>query len=162
MTPSKMSTQNTPTLTHTVEAERCPALRRGRDRKGAEREGNWRIVSQHSAFASCSVTPPGTHPLPPHLPTPWQSSERVNGPRRAAGPSRWIPNRWGSVGSGAVTKTQRKKGKGGGGGGRWQHAARSKKRYRFVKNKHVWYLSGALQQNGGKRNVSFFYYYSNL
>lgn len=47
-------------------------------------------------------------------------------------------------------------------GNRWQHTARSKKRYVLVKNKHVWCLSGALQQKGEKRNVSFFYYYSNL
>lgn len=50
----------------------------------------------------------------------------------------------------AVAKTEKKRGP-----NRWQHTARSKKRYVLVKNKHVWCLSGALQQKG-KKEMSLF------
>lgn len=118
----------------------CPG--RDRDRRdGARRRLVDCLTTQ--CFRFCSGTP-----LPPH---PWKSS-KWDSPR-CTGQS-WLDRPIGfQMGEEwAVTKTQRKRERG---PNSWQHTARSKKRYVLVKNKHVWCLSGALQQKG-KKEMSLF------
>lgn len=96
-------------------------------------------------FRFCSVTP---ERLP--FPTPEESLDAGQSTLWSvlAGPSHRIVNKGG--GERAVTKTQRKK------GGTADSTLRGRrKRYLFVKNKHVWCLSGALQQKG-KKEMSLF------
>lgn len=65
-------------------------------------------------------------------------------------------SRWeGWWGAGSHKNTEKKRGAGG--ANRWQHTARSKERYVLVKNKHVWCLSGALQQKGGEKKKCLFF-----
>lgn len=121
----------------------CPGWDQDR---GTEREENWWIVSQHSAFVSAPWRQRDS-PSPP-----LKKKSCLSGTVHAAlvSPGWTVPSnfKWGEW---AVTKTGEKKG-----ANRWQHTARSKKRYVLVKNKHVWCLSGALQQKGEKKKCLFF------
>lgn len=133
----------------------CP----GRDRdRGMEREGNRWIVSQHSAFVSAPWRQrdfPLLQPAPPHTPkihSKWDSP-------LCAGQSRldrpiWFHAMQGGEGglAGGHKKTQRGRKIG---GDCWQHTARLKKRYLFVKNKCL--MSFRCFTTKGEKKKSLFF-----
>lgn len=137
-----MSTHST--HRHTLKLSRTDVLPRTRSRlrDGARRKMVDCLTTQ--CFRFCSVMPEKL----PFSPLKICQSGTVHAVLVSPG---WTVPSDSNLGEGsAVTKTRRKK------GGTADSTLRGrKKRYVFVKNKHVWCLSGALQQKGKKKCLFF-------